>query len=295
MTPIVREISKQVGRFKSFDGTQIYYESRGEGIPIILIYGVCCQMNHWHHQVIHFSKTHNVITFDIRGHHQSSVPEDQKELTITSVAKDVVALMQHLKIPHAHMAGHSFGVPVLIELQKEAPSLAISYSFINGFAKNPIKGMFGLDVVEPFYHFVRTQYERAPDLWSELWRVATDNPFALALTALAGGFNFKLTQFKDIEIYTRGVSQTPLKVFLPLFEDLMRFNGESLLKKIEQPTLIIGGEKDAVTPVKFQEQMHSLVKNNEYVLVPYGSHCTQLDFPDYVNLKLEHHFSLHEK
>ncbi len=290
MSSSVKEITKQIGHFKSFDETQIYYESRGSGDSIIMIYGVCCHMNHWHHQIIQFSQNYNVITFDIRGHHQSKTPENLKLLTIDAVARDVQALMQHLGITRAHMVGHSFGVPVLIQLHSINPDLSISHAFVNGFAKNPIKGMFGLDVVEPFYHFVRAQYEQAPALWSEVWRFATDNPLAVGLTALAGGFNFKLTQFKDIEIYMRGVSQTPLNVFLPLFEDLMSFDGEPLLRNINHPTLIIAGEKDAVTPIKFQEQMHSLIKNSDFVLVPYGSHCTQLDFPDYVNLKLQEHF-----
>jgi len=295
MNLMSKEIPKASSYFKSFDGTKIYYETRGTGVPIVMIYGVCCQMNHWHHQMIQFSQTHQVITFDIRGHHQSEVPTDPSNLNIDSVARDVLALMEHLKLSKAHLVGHSFGVPVLIQLHSINSEKAISYSFVNGFAKNPIKGMFGLDVVEPFYRFVKAQYLQAPQLWSEFWRVATDNPLAVALTALAGGFNFKLTQFKDIEIYTRGVSQTPLNVFLPLFEDLMGFDGDAILRKIQVPTLVLGGEKDAVTPVKFQEQMHQLVKNSEYVLVPYGSHCTQLDFPDYVNLKLGSLFVRTEK
>ncbi len=285
-----QEVSKKVGRFPSFDGTQIYYEVRGDGVPIVLTYGVACQMNHWHHQMIHFSRTHQVITYDIRGHHQSEVPKDPALLTIDAAARDVQELLKHLGLEKAHLVGHSFGVPTLIQLHSHDPNLALSYALVNGFAKNPIKGMFGLDVVEPLYKFIRAQYEQAPQLWSEFWRAAVDNPLTMALAALSGGFNFKLTQFKDIEIYTRGVSQTPLKVFLPLFEDLMRFNGESILRTIAQPTLVIGGEKDSVTPIKFQEDMHRLVKDSDYVMVPYGSHCTQLDFPDYVNLKLEAHF-----
>ena len=283
----MNEIEKQTGKFTSFDGTSIYFESRGRGTPIIMIYGVCCQMNHWHHQMVHFSKSYQVITFDIRGHHLSDIPEGLKNLSIAAVAQDLLALMDHLKIEKAHLVGHSFGVPVLIEFNQLAPERSLTYTFINGFAQNPIKNMFGLDVVEPLYRFVKVQFEKAPSLWSELWKVATDNPLSIWATTMAGGFNFKLTQFKDIEIYSRGVSQTPLRVFLPLFEDLMAYDGESALRKFTKPTLIISGEKDAVTPFKFQERMHASAKTSKLVLVPYGSHCTQLDYPDYVNLKMD--------
>lgn len=67
----------------------------------------------------------------------------------------------------------------------------------------------------------------------------------------------------------------------------MDFNGEPILPQITVPALIISGEKDAVTPLRFQYHFKETIPNSTFFLVPYGSHCTQLDFPDYVNLKIE--------
>ena len=78
---------------------------------------------------------------------------------------------------------------------------------------------------------------------------------------------------------------------MPMFEDMMSFDGYAIAAKIELPTLIIAGDRDFVTPMKFQEELHESVKGSELIVVPYGSHCTQLDFPDYVNLRLEKHFN----
>ena len=151
--------------------------------------------------------------------------------------------------------------------------------------------MFGLDVVEPFFYYLKSTYEQNPDVWNTLWKMAVNNPVSMRLAALAGGFNLHLTHFKDIEVYSRGVAQMDLRIFLRLFEELMRFDGEPLLPTIEVPTLIISGEDDRVTPKKFQEQFRELIPKNEFLTVPYGSHCTQLDFPDFVNLKLKDFWS----
>lgn len=277
----------QTGSFTSFDGTPIYYESRGEGEPIIFVYGIGCLMNHWHHQVSYFSKNYRVITFDIRGHHKSTPLAEPNNLSMGDLSKDIHALLEHLNISSAHFVGHSFGAPVILKYFEDAPDKFKSIVFINGFAKNPIKGMFGLDLIEPFYYFVKAQYQQAPDLWTTLWRLAIDNPVSMRLAALAGGFNIKLTQFKDIEVYARGVARLDLKTFLVLFEEMMIFNGDDILPKISVPTLIVSGENDAVTPQHFQKQLHDNIKNSELLKVPYGSHCTQLDFPDFINLKLE--------
>lgn len=279
-------IEKESGVFESFDKTPIYYEVRGEGEPLILIYGIACLMNHWHFQTEYFSKHYKVITFDIRGHHKSQPLGNPQNLKISDLVEDITGLMKHLHISKAHFAGHSFGTPLLLELFRVSPELVGSMTFINGFSKNPIKGMFGLDVVEPFYYFVKGQYEKAPDLWTTLWRMAVDNPLAMLLAGAAGGFNLKLTHFKDIEVYARGVARMDLRTFLLLFEELMSFDGEDVLSTVTVPTLIISGENDNVTPQKFQYEFHDKIKGSEFVLIPYGSHCTQLDFPDYINMKI---------
>jgi len=73
---------KVTGKFESFDGTPIYYEVRGEGEPLVLIYGIACPMNHWHHQIEYFSKSYKVITFDLRGHQKSNPVADIRNLTL---------------------------------------------------------------------------------------------------------------------------------------------------------------------------------------------------------------------
>ena len=280
-------IEKETGVYKSFDGTPIYYEVRGEGEPLIFVYGIACLMNHWHHQITHFSKSFKVISYDLRGHHKSTPVANLENLNIESLAKDLIGLIHHLGLKSAHVAGHSFGVPVIIEAFKQDPSVIKSMVLINGFAKNPIKGMFGLDVMEPFFYYVKAQYDLNPDLWNNLWKIAVYNPISMRMAALAGGFNLRLTHFKDIEVYTRGVAQMDLGMFLPMFESMMKFNGDDILETINKPTLIISGEDDKVTPKSFQHEFHQKIKGSEFVSVPYGSHCTQLDFPDYVNLKMQ--------
>jgi len=277
----------ETGTFESFDGTPIYYEAHGEGEPLVLIYGIACPINHWHYQIEYFSKKYKVVAFDLRGHYKSNPVADMRNLTMDSLGKDLLALLAHLKIKKAHFAGHSFGAPLLLHLCDMKPEVIRSMVFINGFAKNPIKGMFGLDVIEPFFYFVKNQYEQQPEVWKTLWKLAVENPMSMYLAALAGGFNLKVARFKDIEVYTRGVARMNLEVFLTLFEQLMKYDGESVLEKVEAPVLIISGERDLVTPLRFQYHFKEKIKHSEFVLVPYGSHCTQLDFPDYTNLKIE--------
>ncbi|MFZ4403723.1 MAG: alpha/beta fold hydrolase [Pseudobdellovibrionaceae bacterium] len=283
----MRSYTKQTGYCVATDGTPIYFEARGDGEPLIFVYGIGCLINHWHHQIEYFSQFYKVIIFDIRGHHKSSAIPHINNLTFDFIAADIFKLLEELEISQAHFVAHSFGASVLLKFFELYPDKVHSLCFINGFAKNPIKNMFGLNVVEPFFYFVKASYEKNPELWKTLWKMAIENPVSLLVAGVAGGFNLKLTHFKDIEVYARGIARMDLAFFFKLFEEMMFFDGSKILTKIDKPALIIAGEKDNVTPEFMQVEMHEQIRNSEYIRVPYGSHCSQLDFPDYINLRLE--------
>src|ERR1700761_2449896 len=94
---------KATGTFKSYDGTEIYYEIRGKGKPLILNYGIGCLINHWRPQIRYFSESYQVIVYDYRGHHNSEIPKDMSEMSIDALAKDLKALMAHLQIEKASL------------------------------------------------------------------------------------------------------------------------------------------------------------------------------------------------
>ena len=290
----MKQFEKRTGHFKSFDGTPIYYEVRGQGKPLVLTYGIVCLMNHWHHQVKHFSENYQTIVFDLRGHHNTPVPEDRENLSLDAIARDIPLLLEHLGIEKASFWGHSFGCQLLIRAYDINPKVFENLILINGFATNPLNGMFGTDVVNNVFTFAKQGYSLLPETFSYLWKKTATNPIAMRLSALSGGFNLNLTGFQDIEIYAKGVASIDTDTFLTLFEQMMKYDGTSVLDRIQCPTLIIGGQKDDVTPVQFQEVLHKKIKGSEFIVVPHGTHCTQLDMPDFVNLKIEKFLNAHK-
>lgn len=286
---LIKKVSFQ---FITQDGCELYIESRGQGPPLILVYGIACQMNHWNHQIKYLSKYFQVISFDLRGHVRSTIGDPSK-LSVPGLAEDLIEIMDYLEVPSAHFAGHSFGVPILLDLASRFSVRVITLSLINGFSSNPLENFLGLNLPKlllPVFNGLNKEDSKALQL---LWAKFVDNPTAIIVTGASGGFNLDVTQLKDIEIYTRGVAHLDLNVFLPLFESLIKYKGESQCGSITSPTLIIGGTRDRITPLKFQQEMHKLIEGSKFKVVPYGSHCSQLDFPDYVNLMIQRHIEEH--
>jgi pimeloyl-ACP methyl ester carboxylesterase len=285
------DVSKKTGTFKSFDGTPIYYEVRGEGEPVFLCYGIACPINHWSQQIKYFSRGYQTIVFDYRGHHRTPAPEDRENLSLDAICRDMKELADHLGIKKASYWGHSYGVQILLRFYDMYPDKVSNLVFINGFSSNPIKGMFGgvlgANAISSFFNVFREGYKNFPETLSALWKTTVSHPLAVPLSSLAGGFNLSLTSMRDIEIYARGVSSMDLDVFITLFDQMMKYDGSSVLDRIEVPVLIISGSKDGVTPVAHQIRMHQRIRGSQFLRVPYGSHCTQLDLPDFVNLRIE--------
>ncbi len=281
----------ETGRFLSHDGHPIYYEIHGSGEPLILIYGLGCLINHWNHQIAHFRHTHQVIVFDLRGHHKSiyenEAPSSVPIYDIHQCAEDVYALKKHLNLENPILIAHSLGAPIALETIHLYPKDFGGFISINGFFKNPLKKMFGIDIVEPFFRYMKAQHRKDPISFENIWKKTLSNPITLLATTLFGGFNFKLTHFKDMEIYGQGLSMISIAVFSDLLESAISFDGSNALKNMPFLCVIVGGEKDHVTPVYIQKEMASLCPKGSLHVIPYGSHCTQLDFPEYVNLIIE--------
>jgi pimeloyl-ACP methyl ester carboxylesterase len=280
-------IKKETGYFKSFDGTKLYYEVRGSGQPIVMCYGIGCLINHWRPQIKQFSEKFQTIAFDYRAHHKSEIPSDRTQVTIDALARDTLALMDHLGVPSASVWGHSFGAQVILRAYDIRPESFNSLVFVNGFARDPIASMFGNASASKIFKFVKSGFDLAPETITYIWKMILKNPVSVHASALLGGFNISLTQLRDIEIYLRGVASIDLQSFLTLFENMMTYDARPVFDRITCPTLIIGGKKDSVTPLQYQEEMHLKIKTSSILIVPYGSHCTQLDMPDFINLRLE--------
>lgn len=101
------------------DGFQLYYESTGDGEPLVLIPGFASGLSLWSRQTGPLARHFRVITFDPRGVAQSDKPAGVQ--TISLLADDVAALLTFLGVESAHVVGVSFGGFVAQEFALKHP------------------------------------------------------------------------------------------------------------------------------------------------------------------------------
>lgn len=101
------------------NGVNIYYEVTGNGQPFVFIHGGGLECNSWNSQTAYFSKRYRVITFDIRGHGRSEVPE--RSYSISDCVEDLRQLLDYLGVQRTYLAGLSMGGNIALSFTLDYP------------------------------------------------------------------------------------------------------------------------------------------------------------------------------
>ena len=91
------------------DGVRLYYEDHGKGVALLLSHGFGASTAMWRGQVEAFQASYRLIPWDMRGHGHSDSPAEQGLYSQQHTVEDMRALLDHLQIEQAVIAGHSLG------------------------------------------------------------------------------------------------------------------------------------------------------------------------------------------
>lgn len=112
--------------YATSNGVRLYYEETGEGVPVILVHEFAGDCRSWDPQVRFFARRYRVITYNARGYPPSDVPEDPAAYSQDAAVADLGALMDHLRLPRAHLCGLSMGAYAVLHLGLRHPDRALS-------------------------------------------------------------------------------------------------------------------------------------------------------------------------
>lgn len=100
-------VNSAVGATFEHAGVRLYYETYGQGEPLLLIHGNGGSIGDLAAQIAEFSKRYRVIAMDSRDHGRSG--DSNAPLTYEVMADDQAALLDHLNIAQANVLGWSDG------------------------------------------------------------------------------------------------------------------------------------------------------------------------------------------
>ncbi|HEU4609573.1 MAG TPA: alpha/beta hydrolase [Chitinophagaceae bacterium] len=193
-------------------GTRVYYETYGEGRPVILLHGAYMTIDlNWGQLIPELAKNRKVIAIEMQGH--GHTPFSDRKLSYAALAADVEEVMNYLKIDSADVAGYSFGGAVAYQFAIQSPERLRKLVIISATYKS--SGWLP-EVINAF----KTM---KPEFFA-------NTPMKAAYDAVAPD-KTKWTPFLEQMIASAG---TPFDM------------GDSNISKIAAPVLIIAGDNDGL-------------------------------------------------
>ncbi|WP_375485916.1 alpha/beta fold hydrolase [uncultured Mycobacterium sp.] len=281
-------------KVRAADGTRLHTQVFGapDGYPIVLAHGITCAIRVWGYQIADLAGDYRVIAFDHRGHGRSGAPP-RGGYSLSHLASDVDAVLQATLAPgeRAVLAGHSMGGIAIAawsdlyrhKVEHRADAVALINTTTGDLVRKvnlvPLprqlaaaRVLAGRRLIATFGGFAAPSLMRGPirDFIAMLAVGADADPAVAALIydlftatppAARGGCAKMLAE----ALGPRHISLTGLTV----------------------PTLVIGSERDRLTPISQSRRIARSAPNLVGLVELPGGHCAMLEHPAEVNRQLQ--------
>jgi len=278
------------------DGVELHVEVDGPSprakaqppVTVVFCHGLALNQDSWHFQRRDLTELGRLVFWDHRGHGRSGRGAADNA-TIDQLGRDLHAVLK-ATAPTGKLVlvGHSMGGMTVMALADRHPQLfadrVIGVALVSTSPGRLAEVTFGVPAAA-----VRVLRRAAPKALAALNR----RPGLVARGRhLGGDIEFVLTKRYSfatdvppalVQFVSRMHDMTPLDVLaelFPAFDDHDKLEALDVLNGVE--TLILGGEKDLMTPADHSREMVEQVPGAELVILPDAGHLLMLEHPDVV-------------
>jgi len=275
------------------DGTPLHSEVYGppSGYPIVLTHGITCAIRAWAYQIADLSTDYRVIAFDHRGHGRSGVPK-RGGYSLEHLASDLDSVLDATLAPHerAVLVGHSMGGITIAawseryrdKVRMRADGVALVNTTTGDLLRkvkflsvprelSPARIVAGRGLVNVFGGFPLPAVARLP------------SRYLVAMLAMAGDADPAAARL-IYELF----AQTPPAGRGGCAKMLVESLGQRYLSLdgLTVPTLVIGSERDRLTPIGQARKIARTAPNVVGLVELPGGHCSMLEQHQEVNRHL---------
>ena len=256
----------------------LHYQDHGAGPPVVLIHGYPLSGRAWDRQVpALLAAGHRVITYDRRGVGQSSQPTVGYDYD--TFAADLNALLEHLDLHDAVLAGHSMGTGEVTR-------------YLGRYGSGRVAKGVLVSPIPPFLRQTGDNPEGLPaSLFDGFIQAATADTPAWMKGFLDNFYNIDVlggTLVSDQAVQASwniaaAASATAAVTCISTWETDFRDD----LPKIDVPMLVIQGDADRILPYpNTGKRLPGLIKDMHLVVIDGGPHAISWTHTDQLNRAL---------
>ena len=239
------------------NGRTVHYIETGGGAPtVVFVHGAGGGWGTWTRQLEGLANAGRMVAIDLPGHGASSGDGCR---AVADYAASVQGFIRGLGAGPVVLAGHSMGGAITQTVALAAPDL------LRGIALVGTGGR--LRVFPKLFELLESSYPAAVDFVTQYaWSPAS------AAALKDGG--------------RRAMLETRVAITTGDFRACDAFDAMARLAQISRPALVIVGEDDQLTPVKYSEYLAGAIPGATLVRIPRAGHYVMLEQPDEVNLAI---------
>jgi 3-oxoadipate enol-lactonase len=240
---------------------RIYWESHGEGDPILMIMGLSFPLEMWNRALPEISQRYRAIIFDNRGVGQSDVPRGPYR--IATMARDAAAVMDAAGVKRAHVMGASMGGMIAQELALRNPervkSLMLGCTSCGGFRARP------------------PNLRRVP--FFRNWRGMSNEQRARAVLPMLYGPNTRLEVIEE-DLKVRLIRYPTMRGIIYQMMGIPFWSSYRRLVRLKMPVLVMHGDKDRILPPLNGQRLAARIRQSRLVMIPGAGHMLLSDAPE---------------
>jgi len=246
-------------------GIKIFYESEGQGPPLVLIHPLLFSGEIWRDggYVSELKKNYRIILLDIRGHGRSDKPDDSNYYDFQTLAGDIVSVMNDLNIEKAHYWGYSMGAFIVFHGMARHYQSRIKSLILGGFS------VLSDEVIRQSLQDFLTFSQKALDEGMVAYQIALQS------------MQTKEEAARQFEKYIEPLHPRPIfNICKNLVDTFSEKRYAEILPKISLPALVYAGEAD--TYVNALKDTASKMPNCRFISFPGLDHGSALKRSDIV-------------
>ena len=242
------------------------YSVAGSGPPLILVHGIAAARNTWNKALPELTPHFTVVTYDLRGHGTSPVP--QGEFGLDDLVVDLERVRELCGFDAVHIAGHSLGGMIGPAYAYKYPHRVESLGILSTAAFRTAEDSAKVRAV------VEAMQSKGI---KNVLPTLTDRWFTDAfIKAYPEVVENRLTQ----------VVETDADVFLNVFKIYAETEMQPWLHKVEAPSLVLTGENDGGCNPRLNRLIAAALPESELLILPELKHSLLLEAGDRVALQL---------
>ncbi|MCZ4352656.1 alpha/beta hydrolase [Roseovarius aestuarii] len=234
----------------------------GSGEPLFLIHGIGASHATWDGIVANLKSDFRCITYDLRGHGISPMPDGRFDLE--ALVADLEALRAKLGIASAHFAGHSLGGMIGPAYARHFPDRVKTLGLLSTAAG-------------------RTD-EDAAKVQGVVKKMEQDGIANILATLVDRWYtdDFAAKNPEVVKARLKQITGMSAEVFLNVFHIYATTEMAPWLHEVKAPSLVLTGENDGACNPRLNRFIESQLDDSELVILEGLKHSILMEAPDQV-------------